>query len=351
VRYIFPIHVTDNAFGDTAIYTDIFNLSNFRETRAFWKVGCSQKGDQIGYKSFNFPAQLNPFIPSGFPQPPRAPDCPAYNGIDPNQIVGHINIRNAPNGLTPLGEYAVKSMMKRGIIIDIDHMSNFAAERTLALAEGVPGGGYPVNSGHSAIRAANTSFNAENSRTPAQLRRVACLGGMFGLGTDGAKATDWASQYVQAFNIMNGVFGTPACTNASLGPGMVAFGTDTNSLVNTPRPTMTGFAPGTVPIQRIADIYNPNNPNNYNPGSPSMSPLGNPLLPVLPVSQLGPVKWDYNFVGVAHYGMFADFVRDVRTAPAAPPGGRDLVDNHLMRGADNFYRMWQKAEIQKKNVQ
>ena len=350
VRYIFPIHVADNVFGDTAIYTDIFNVGNFRETGHFWTVGCSKPGDQVGYKSFNFPPQLNPFIPPGVPQPPRAPDCPVSS--DPNQMVGHINVRTKlngqPVGLTQLGEYAVKSMMKRGIIIDIDHMSNFAAERTLGIAEGVPGG-YPVNSGHSAIRAANTNFNAENSRTPAQLRRVACLGGMFGLGTDGAKATDWASQYVQAFSIMNGVFGTPACTNAPLGPGMVSFGTDTNSLVKTPRPTMAGFAPGSPPSPRVADIYNPGNPYNRDRSTPGG--LGNPLLPVLPMSQQGNTRWDYNLNGVAHYGMFADFVRDVRSAPAAPPGGMDLVDNHLMRSADNFYRMWQKAEVQKTAAQ
>lgn len=193
-------------------------------------------------------------------------------------------------------------------------------------------------SGHSGIRNV-ANFNKENSRTPAQLKRVACLGGMFGLGTDGAKATDWAREYAQAFGIMNSAFTPGACANPSFGPGMVAFGTDMNSLVKSPRPTMTEFAPGDVP--RLADIYNANNPNNTD----------NPLLPVLPRSQSGARIWDYNADGVAHYGMLADFVRDVRTAPTQAMAGKDLVDNHLLRTADYFYRMWQKVEAQKNNVQ
>ena len=335
VRYIFPIHLTDNVFGDTALYDDLFGMANFRETGKFWTVGCSRPGDQVSWHSFGIPSGFP--SPPGLPAPPRAPDCPGAGTADPN-ATGNVNVRT-PNGLTSLGEYAIKAMMKHGMIIDIDHMSNAAVERALQIAEGVPHGGYPMMSGHSGIRNV-ANFNKENSRTPAQLKRVACLGGMFGLGTDGAKATDWAREYAQAFNIMNGAFTTPgACANPSLGTGMVAFGTDMNSLVKSPRPTMAEFPPGDVP--RFADIYNSNNSNNTD----------NPFLPVLPRSQTGARTWDYNTDGVAHFGMLADFVRDVRTAPAQGMPGKDLVDNHLLHTADYFYRMWQKVETQKSNVQ
>jgi hypothetical protein len=127
-------------------------------------------------------------------------------------------------------------------------LSNAAVETTLQIAEGVSrgvvGGGYPIMSGHSGVRNV-ANFNRENSGTPEQLKRIACLGGMFGLGTDGAKATDWA-----------------------------------------------------------------------------------------------------------HDGMLADFVKDVRTAPTSQAmAGKDLVDNHRLHSADYFYRMWQKVEAQKRNVQ
>ena len=86
---------------------------------------------------------------------------------------------------------AIKEMMKRGMIVDIDHMSNKSAEATLAMAEGFH---YPVVSGHTGIRGQGGS-NAENSRTRPQLERIAKLHGMFGLGSDGAHAWQWARLY------------------------------------------------------------------------------------------------------------------------------------------------------------
>jgi hypothetical protein len=194
----------------------------------------------------------------------------------------------------------------------------------LQIARAITGGGYPLNSGHSAIRDPNSaSFNREQSRTQAQLRQIACLGGMFGLGTDGAMAYDWANQYMQAIGIMS----TGTCPNSGLlGPGLVAFGTDTNSLVKTPRPTMVELDPNVAP--RFVDVF------NHNLDIPGLPPLG-PSLKAPPN-----VAWDYNRDGVAHYGMLADFVRDVRGSPH----GHDLVDNHLMRSADYFWHMWQKVE-------
>jgi hypothetical protein len=41
--------------------------------------------------------------------------------------------------------------------------------------------------------------------------------------------------------------------------------------------------------------------------------------------------------------MFVDFLRDVRTLPAtATMTGRQIVDDQMMYGAENFYRMWLK---------
>jgi microsomal dipeptidase-like Zn-dependent dipeptidase len=351
VRYIFPIHLTDNAFGGTAIYTADFNWANYRESMPpsmlaaipagappglggrFWQVQCSVAGDDVSYRYIGGPVVAGDPLGSvvgivdapvraaklGIPTavfPPLSPGCP----------LGH---RNAL-GLKPDGVTAIKTMMQLGMIVDIDHMSNNAAESALAIAEQVPGGGYPLVSGHSAVRNASVSgFNAENSRTVTQLRRIACLQGMFGLGTDGGPAGtdayDWARQYMSAFSIMSQApAAIPPCLNRTpLGTGSVAFGTDTNSFVKTPRPSnMAG---------RISPIYDP-----------SFAP-----------SNTAGRTWNYNADGVAHYGMYADFVRDVRTATVANAGhldGVDLVDNHLMHSADYFWHMWQRIEAQRANV-
>jgi hypothetical protein len=242
-----------------------------------------------------------------------------------------------PNGLTFNGEYAIRAMMRRGMIVDIDHMSDRAANRTLAIATAVPGGGYPVTSGHSAVRDRNSQFNAENSRTTTQLAQIACLGGMFGLGTDGIGANRWTAQYERGYNAMRQAFApNGVCPQATpLGAGFVSLGTDANSLVKTPPPPLFDPAGPRAPV----DIYNPANPLNSG-------------LPPLVRSTTAGRTWDYNFDGVAHYGMFVDFLRDVRMLnPAGAMPGRQIVDDQMMYGADYFYRMWVKADTQKGRVQ
>jgi hypothetical protein len=64
----------------------------------------------------------------------------------------------------------------------------------------------------------------------------------------------------------------------------------------------------------------------------------------LPPSTDGNAYWDYNVVGVAHYGMLWDFVEDLRSLP----GGSTVVDaptSGFMSGADYFYHTWQLAEF------
>ena len=159
---------------------------------------------------------------------------------------------------------------------------------------------------------------------------------MFGLGTAGARAVDWTSEYARGYDAMRRAFAPNGiCPNADPlgGSGFLGLGTDTNSLVKTPQPTLN------VPSSpRFTDIYNPNNPLNHG-------------VPPLARSTEGSRTWDYNFDGVAHYGMFVDFLRDVRTLPAnAVMNGRDIVDDQMMYGAERFYQMWLKAETQKTRV-
>lgn len=336
VRYILPIHLTDNAFGDTAIYEPLFNIVNYRENGSFWTVGCAAEADEIGFRSVSFPSILNPFIPPGMPTPPTAPNCLIPKPVGPF-FTGHINTRT-PNGLTSVGEYTLRALMRRGIIIDIDHMSNRAANRTLTIANGIAGGGYPVTSGHSGIRnRLIEERSAENSRTTTQLARIACLGGMFGLGTDGARAVNWTTEYARGYDVMRRAFApNGVCPNADPlgGTSFLGLGTDANSLVKTPRPPT--FEPGGAP--RFTDIYNPNNPLNQG-------------IPPLIRSTEGTRTWDYNTNGVAHYGMFLDFLRDVRTLPAnTTMNGRQIVDDQMMFGAERFYRMWLKSDAQKVRV-
>lgn len=99
MRYIFPIHLIDNKFGGTAVYMDLFNLSNFHQTGRFWDLRCAS--DDIQYRfvvdKFDIPfagikflkLHIHPLV-----GPPPPPVCPA----------GHANNL----GLTPLGRFAIQ---------------------------------------------------------------------------------------------------------------------------------------------------------------------------------------------------------------------------------------------------
>jgi len=322
-RYIFPIHVLDNAFGGTAIYEHGFNVSNLRESGHYWDIECADVSDDITHTYQLGTDVLENILKSTvsliklgidpFRHPGAPPVCP---GGLPGKSGGH---RNAL-GLTPVGVMAVEEMMRRGMIIDIDHMSQKAADATLTIAESF---GYPVVSGHTGIRGLAGS-DAENARTPAQMARISRLHGMFGLGSDGASASGWARLYQSAMRNMG--YLNPDTTKATYENGAVSFGTDLNGLVKGPQP-----------------------------GGGNRVQYG----PAFPMSSSVMKSWNYNTEGVAHYGMLPDFLMDVRTAPSdgyvtggAPVGvaGDELVGHHLFRSANYFWQMWARIEARKANV-
>jgi hypothetical protein len=148
---------------------------------------------------------------------------------------------------------------------------------------------------------------------------------MFGLGSDGSSSQGWTSIYQQVMLDMGYLNADPS--KANYRNGAVSFGTDLNGLVKGPRP-----GGGTSVVYDAS----------------------------FPMSRSGNKSWNYNSEGVAHYGMMADWVRALRKMPGngytGPNGvalgvpGPDLVDNHLFRGADYFWRMWEKIEARKASV-
>jgi microsomal dipeptidase-like Zn-dependent dipeptidase len=244
VRYIFPVHIIDNPFGGTAAYLDLFNYSNYLETGHWWKLGCADSGEQISYQ---FQSQNNPGaggVPSAgagaagaaagalldyaplallstlkpnwggllldavvlaklgrtLPQPPKYPNCGQKN--------------TAP--LTPQGQFALKEMMRHGMLIDLDHMSEATFNMALAVAEGVPGG-YPLNSGHSSLRGDGGN---ERTVTANQYERIGKLHGMAGIGSANTDACNWTISAWKALQAMQ----------VSGNSGGIGFGTDTNGL-------------------------------------------------------------------------------------------------------------------------
>ena len=359
-RYVFPIHITDNAFGDTAIYQPFFDLENFAETQAFYRVGCS---GEVRFQLSPLPAALGTFagkIPpvmiSGTSitlDPTKIPafPCPLNQGV--------VNTRT-PGGVTDLGKWAITVMMQHGMLVDVDHMSNDAVNTVLGMANSIPNGGYPVMSGHNGLRdnSPNSTLNSENNRTQTQLQRIACLGGMFGLGTAAADAYDWTQKFKRAQDMMDATFkpgtiledGKP-CGNNSLGPGSVALGTDTNSFVKAPTCPRAATVDA-QPCTRASNIY--------------VTDAVNPLNRNIPGGAFFSAHDDRHHMGRGvddqglglHPGGSCS-LRDVlglspRRASYKDGGtavGQDIIDNHLLSSADHLFRTWHRARSQAGQVQ
>ena len=183
-----------------------------------------------------------------------------------------------------IGVYAIKKMMQKGMLIDVDHMSQYAVDSTLQIALRY---NYPINSGHTGVRPAS-----ENQRTYRQLNIISRLGGLFGVGWSGQDAAGWVDNYRKG---LRGMYNRGVC-----------FGSDVNSIVFTPKPRAGS---------RV--MYN-------DLGFSAPSSFGH--------------TWNYNRDGMAHYSMVRDFVRDIRNM------GNANELSVLFSSANEFYQMWQKCE-------
>lgn len=351
VRYVFPIHLVDNKFGGTAVYEDLFNFSNKYSTGSFYSVNPSELvrfklGDmsQIGQSlsaSKGIGTILDalspiPYQPAFQPDPTKPKFCinplplqgslgcwetflvakgilspgPSYQTYNTSPIwKGHVNSQ----GLTNIGEFATKEMMKLGMLIDIDHMSDLSQNDTLKLAEQFS---YPVNIGHNGIRKTSGS---ERHAAIASIKRVAKLGGVFGIGTADsdshiADAQTFISSFEAVWSVMAEDGGIPR----------VGIGTDVNGMERLPRAS-TGL--------NSASFYSAN----------FFDDIPNNIEENFQMAKTGTRSWDYTTEGVVHYGLMADFMRDVRKRNV-------LVHQRMMDSAEYFAQMWEKVEKQKTSV-
>ncbi|GGZ45237.1 hypothetical protein GCM10010344_08450 [Streptomyces bluensis] len=278
VRSMFLCHKFDNAlcgvrFDEGGLGTAI-NVGQFLSTGTFWKTEkCAgpQKDNPIG----GAPSGAEEDLPPGTEVPEYDEDA-------------RCNVR----GLTGLGEYAVRGLMQRGMMLEIDHMSVKATGRVLDIfeAEQYPG----VLSSHSWMDLNWTE-------------RVYSLGGFVAQYMNGSEKFSTEAKRTDALRDKYGV-----------GYG---YGTDMNGVGGWPAPRGTGTS----------------NPVKY----PFTSVDGGA---VLDRQTTGRRTWDLNADGAAHYGLVPDWIEDIRLV-----GGQDVVDD-LFRGAESYLGTWGASESHRAGV-
>ncbi|TQL39560.1 F5/8 type C domain-containing protein [Salinispora arenicola] len=273
VRSMFLCHKFDNALcgvrfdsGTTGIAV---NAGQFLSTGTFWMTEPCRGPQQDNPITSGEAAGLEEALPADVQMPSYSADA-------------RCNVR----GLTSLGEYALRGMMERNMMVEIDHMSVKATGRALDILESVS---YPgVVSSHSWMDLLWSE-------------RVYQLGGFITQYMHGAERFIADADRTKALRDSYGV-----------GYG---FGTD-----------MNGF--GSWPGPRGADTPNP---VQY----PYQSAHGGA---VLDRQTTGERTWDINVDGAAHYGLVPDWVEEIRVL-----GGQAVVDD-LLRGAESYLGTWGSTE-------
>jgi microsomal dipeptidase-like Zn-dependent dipeptidase len=292
IRQITPIHLTNNAFGGTAIYLRFLETINMFVTGEKWDVkdawdtGVRYRIDADGDDLVDDLERAVVISGRRLKKMSRRTLIDHIPGINnlfqagqaPDMRGGHANVR----GLNHYGEILLEEMMARGMLIDIDHMSEKATDTTLDLAEKHQ---YPVMTSHSWFRdllfSADTEFDNvkhehygtsdvhkvahEAGKRGDQLERIGKLGGIVcpiinqgdlaGLRRcepelakkvaepSAGSSTSWAQAYLYAV--------------AKMGGRGVGLGSDINGAAGLPGPRFGPFASYGVneDPRRIADRH------------------------------------------------------------------------------------------------
>jgi microsomal dipeptidase-like Zn-dependent dipeptidase len=266
----FLCHKFDNALCgvrfDKGLTGVAVNAGQFMSTGTWWQT-----------EKCRTSASDNPISNADLTQPMRdvfTPDPPNYDRSK----------RCNTRGLTELGEYALKGMMKRGMMVEMDHMSVKAAGRTLDLLEEA---GYPG------------AVSTHSWMEPQWHERVYALGGLiaqYGAGHDHEGTADFVAEWQREEGLR------------AKYDKAYAFGTDMNGVGGT-NPAGTG-APVSYPF------------SSFDGGS------------TLDRQVTGDKTWDINTDGVAHYGLVPDWIEELRQT-----AGQDIVDD-LSGGAQMYLDTW-----------
>jgi len=290
LRAIFPIHLFDNALGgtrltDEAALSALYQAGNLADTgHPFATIPCEEANavapGEAETQPRGDPLQFVVTQATGLPPQPPLTDC----------------LENA-RGLTELGDHFVNAMIDRGMMIETDHSGVLSRKRILDIAEER---GVGVLSGH-------TGFVSDARDT----KRILKVGGIVSnLPDEPAPVTvDFIQQLAGAHRDLFG-------NTDKLATGL---GCDINGLHEQPAPREDAAS----------------NPLVY----PFKSYDGRVMFE-RQVS--GERVFDINIDGVAHYGLYPDFIADMRREP----GGEEAL-KYLFRSAEAYLQFWENAEAKR----
>jgi hypothetical protein len=284
IRHVFPIHKFDNALGgvrgDDGSKGVIVNLGQLYGTGTFWDmVTCDPDDTGVHDNDQTLPVDGGAEVTD------------VLGGLaEAIGLEGTLPVYGPPHhcntlGLTELGAHAVAGLAARGMLIDVDHMSVLARDAALAQLEAI---GYSGVSSHS-------------WSSPEAYPRVLAMGGMVTAYAGGSTG------FVDAWRAHREM------TDDRYFSGF-GFGADMNGLGGQGGPRGADAAdPVTYPFTGLGGV-------------------------VVDRQVSGSRTYDVNVDGVAHYGLYADWIEDLRRL-----AGDEIVTD-LSRGAEAYLQTWERAE-------
>ncbi len=282
VRQLVVIHKFDNALGGVAFdggtKGPIINVGNFYGTGRFWAMEtCDAESTGVHDNDQSLPEGLDQHTA-------------LFGAILSTFAPGVLPVYPPPHhcnvlGLSDLGAHAVQAMVDRQMIVDVDHMSVRARQQALDLLE---------DQAYSGV------ISSHSWSTPDAYPRVSALGGLNSPYAGGSAGFVEQWRELKASADPRYLFG-------------IGYGADSNGL---------GAQGG--PRSDAAD-----NPVRY-----PFTGLGGA---VVEQQVSGTRTYDINQDGVAHYGLYLDWIEDLRVQ-----AGEEIVAD-LARGSEAYLQTWERA--------
>lgn len=310
VRAVFPYHDVDSALGGTGIFgahAVALNAVNFAGTRGFLRTYDCEDGGEGDKFFYDAGAKMySGSFPAGFGNDPITQALKAATGgILPLYKTG-VRQCNARD-VTDLGKYALDKIMKKGFTLDIDHAEIRAKQIMLDMGKALTPN-YPMISGHGGHGGINNAQAQQMIEQGGIIYPSAKNGAEFKAFLDKLKPI-WTASGTQR-------------------PLAIGYGADANGLANLPKPR---GAAAEKQIQYPFTLF-------QGPGWGSQfAAAGIAPLQVEMLAIPGGQSWNMDEVGMAHYGMIADIVEEIRIE-----GGEEAT-TALYRSAETYLKLWEQT--------
>ena len=309
VRVLFPVHKMDNGFSAGDGDRRVSDIGNFAHTGHFSNfVPCPEEflgypggfdNGGVNFSGLNEPREVYdsppPVNPETFDADPVGFFFDYAGLLLTEPLVGEY-CQN--HGLTPLGEFLIGEIMKRGMVLEVDHFSRRSYKRAYEIM---------VENDYPGVGTHGRDYNG----LLYELGGVSTSG--FGRCRDPETRATMDDGFQQRLALMK---------EKGASPGL-GFGFDMNGFAGYPRPRFGERSRCATPQEDEGITY----PFESFAGDVTLEQpvVGNRIL-------------DFNTEGMAHLGLVAEYIHDVRL-----DGVTDEELEPLFRSAEGYIRVWEKS--------